>query len=257
MVRRRSAAALMLSACILSGCSQLAPETTSPSVPQIVVTEPSIPTEQTTVPQTTAPVETTEPAATNAVTEPPVPEADDFVRVLDYVPNSCQQLRYATTDNFTGQVIYEFTDAFLRYGTVCKLTVVARELEEMGLGIMIWDAYRPVYAQARLFEVYPDPQYVSKPGVGRQNHCRGLAIDLTVYDLETGEMLLMPSAFDDFSALADRDYWDVSEEAAEHASLLESVMERNGFTGYRGEWWHYNDNDDYPVEENFDPADFN
>ena len=245
MVSGRKAAALMLSVCILSGCAQRAPETTSPSISPIVPTEPGIPTEQTTVPQTTAPSETTVPS---------VPEADDFVRVLDHVPNVRQQLRYATTDNFTGQVIYDFTDAFLRYGTVCKLTEVARELEEMGLGIMIWDAYRPVYAQARLFEAYPDPKYVSKPGVGRQNHCRGLAVDLTVYDLETGEMLLMPSAFDDFSALADRDYRDVSEEAAEHASLLESVMERNGFTGYRGEWWHYNDNDDYPIEEAFDPA---
>ena len=174
--------------------------------------------------------------------------------MLDLVPNVRQELRYGTGDNFTGQVIYDFEDAYLRYGTACKLADAAAELEKLGLGVLIWDAFRPVSAQERLFEVYPDPKYVSKPGVGRQNHCRGLAIDLTLYDLETGEPLVMPTGFDDFSDLADRDYSDVSDEAAANAALLEQVMERHGFRGYRGEWWHFNDTDEYPIEENFDPA---
>lgn len=244
MVKGRKAVAGVLLACALTGCAQLPPETTASTVPQTMATEPSIAVTLPAAHETTAP----------APTELPVPEAVAFVRVLDYVPNARQDLRYATADNFTGQVIYDFQDAYLRYGTVCKLAEAARELEEMGLGILIWDAFRPVSAQARMFEAYPDPAYVSKPGVGRQNHCRGLAIDLTLYDLESGEPLAMPTGFDDFSGLADRDYSDISGEAAANAKLLEEVLERHGFRGYRGEWWHFNDTDEYPIEEDFDPA---
>lgn len=179
---------------------------------------------------------------------------DDFVRVLDYIPNAAQNLRYAGIDNFTGKVIYRFQDAYLRYGTVKKLADVAAELEKLGYGLLIWDGYRPVSAQRTLFETFPDPDYVSPPGVGEQSHCRGKAIDLTLYRLDTGTELLMPSEFDDFSAFADRDYGEVSAEAAANATLLQTVMERHGFTGYSKEWWHFTDTNDYPVEEYFDPA---
>jgi D-alanyl-D-alanine dipeptidase len=63
----------------------------------------------------------------------------------------------------------------------------------------------------------------------------------------------MPTAFDDFSAMADRDYSDCSSEAANHAMLLESIMEKYGFRGYYGEWWHYTDVDSYDVEQEFIP----
>lgn len=247
---RKTVAAGILLSCLLTGCVQN-PRTTTPSTfPQTEPAESSSPTEPVQIPETSVPLlpETTAPS------EAMYFEQEDFVRVLDHVPNVRQELRYATADNFTGQVIYEFKDAYLRYGTVCKLADAAGELEEMGLGIMIWDAFRPVYAQERLFEVFPDPTYVSKPGTGKQNHSRGLAVDLTLYDLKTGVPLQMPSAFDDFSLLADREYSDVPKEAAANAALLETVMERHGFRGYRGEWWHYNDSDEYPIEEAFDPA---
>ncbi len=201
----------------------------------------------------------TEPPATSAPpTEPSTvwPDLDDaeFVRIVDYVPNVRQSLRYATADNFTGQIIYEFTDAYLRYGTVKKLAQVAQELEELGLGLVIWDGYRPLYAQQKLWDVCPDPNYVSRPGTGRQTHCRGIAVDITLYDLETGELLEMPSDFDEFSALGDRDYSDCSVVARESALILEKSMENAGFLPYSGEWWHFSDTQDYPIEEIFDPA---
>lgn len=212
------------------------------SVPPTVPTEPSEPE---TVP-TEPPTEPSRPV--------PEPEDDDFVRILDYVPNALQSLPYASNDNFTGQVIYEFSDAYLRYGAVKKLAAAATELEAMGFGLLIWDGYRPVYAQAKLYDVCPDPTYVSPPGVGSQTHCRGRAVDLTLYDLDTGEVLEMPTDFDDFSALADRNYSDVSVEAAANARVLEDVMTKHGFKGYSAEWWHYTDTDNYPIEEEFDPA---
>lgn len=236
--------------CTLAGCAQDIQRTQTDLRPSENRTEyPSVGTEPVTEPTE----EQTEP--TTQPTEPVVePEDGDFVRVIDYIPQIRQALAYATEDNFTGQVIYEFTDAYLRYGTVEKLAQVSEELEEQGLGLLIWDGYRPVYAQAKLFEVCPDPTYVSPPGVGNQNHCRGRAVDLTLVDLQTGEELGMPTGFDDFTACADRDYSDVSPEAAANAELLEDVMERHGFKGYSGEWWHYNDTDAYPIEEVFDPA---
>lgn len=181
------------------------------------------------------------------------PRNEDFVRIRDYIPEAFVELKYAAVDNFTGQIIYEFEDVFLRYGTVMKLKAVAEELAGQGMGIKIWDGFRPVSAQFRLWEICPDDTYVANPNKGYSNHSRGFAVDLTLVD-SRGEEVIMPTAFDDFSAKADRDYSDCTEEARENARLLETVMEKHGFQGYWGEWWHFNDTQKYEVETCFDPA---
>lgn len=204
----------------------------------------------------TAPVQETTPAEPETQSEAPVqpePEDGDFVAIAEYIPDILVQLQYASPDNFTGQVIYDFQDAFLRYGTVKKLMAVQEELREMGLGLKIWDAFRPVAAQFRLWEACPDPTYVANPETGYSNHSRGNAVDVTLVD-ENGQELEMPTGFDDFSALADRNYSDCSETAAQNASLLQSVMEARGFSGYFGEWWHFADSEAYPVEDQFEPT---
>ena len=229
---------------------QTQPQSSEPS------DETTVPTQQTdtepTVPPTSQPAETEPPAPTQ--TEPSAePEDGDFVRIADYVPDARVELPYATQDNFTGTQIYEFTDAYLRYGTLKKLAQAAARLREMGYGLLIWDGYRPVYAQQKLWDVCPDPNYVSKPGTGTQAHCRGIAVDLTLYDLETGELLEMPSGFDEFSALGDRDYSDCTAAARANAQLLQDVMESCGFKPYSGEWWHFSDTDMFDIEYEFDP----
>ena len=212
-----------------------------------------------------APVETTQPPVTEttaAATEP-VPEtteatlppelADaDFARVLDYIPTASQELFYATENNFTGHQIYEFVEVYLRYGTVKKLMLVAQELEQQGLYLKIWDGFRPVSAQFKLWEIYPNSTYVANPNKGYSNHSRGNAVDLTLVDAE-GKELEMPTGFDDFSGKADRNYSDATPEAAANAKLLEDTMQKYGFQGYYGEWWHFNDTDSYPVEKEFEP----
>ena len=115
------------------------------------------------------------------------PKDIDFVRVSDYIPDILTELKYATEDNFTGQMIYEFEDVFLRYGTVMKLKAVSEELAGQGLGIKIWDGFRPVSAQFKLWEICPDPTYVANPNVGFSNHSRGYAVDLTLVDSEGRE----------------------------------------------------------------------
>lgn len=201
-------------------------------------------------------LETTAAPTTLPVDEPteilPEPEDADFVRVMDYLPSVFQELMYATDRNFTGQVIYDFTDAYLRYGTVKKLAAVSEDLAEFGLALKIWDGFRPVSAQRRLWEVCPDPAYVANPNKGFSSHSRGNTVDLTLVDA-AGNEVEMPTGFDDFSAKADRNYADCTESAAAHAQMLEILMEKHGFSGYFQEWWHFSDTDSYPVEENFAP----
>ena len=149
-------------------------------------------------------------------------------------------------------MIYDFPDAYLRWGTVKKLRAVSDELAQMGLGLKIWDGFRPVSAQFRLWQVCPNPTYVANPEKGFSSHSRGNTVDLTLVD-KAGRELEMPTAFDDFTAKADRDYSDCSETAAENARLLERMMEKHGFSGYFGEWWHFTDTQDYPVDKVFEP----
>lgn len=203
-----------------------------------------------TVPAQTAPPETLPPETEETTLPEPSPE--DFVRVLDYIPSARQELLYATDRNFTGQVIYDFTDAYLRYGTVKKLIAVSEDLAQLGLSLKIWDGFRPVSAQFRLWEVCPDPAFVANPQKGFSSHSRGSTVDITLVDTD-GNELEMPTGFDDFSKKADRDYSDCTETAASHAELLEILMEKHGFRGYSAEWWHFSDTDEYPVEETFAP----
>lgn len=230
---------LSLTAC---GVTPQPPETSQPSLPPSTQAPTADPTEPPTEAPTTAP------------SEAPEPEDSDLVRVQRYIPEIRMFLAYATENNFTGQIIYGFTDAYLRYGTVKKLELVCRELARQGLGLLIWDAFRPVSAQETLWEICPDPAYVSHPVTGSRSHCRGSAVDVTLIDLETGEELEMPTGFDDFTAQADRDYSDCTAEAAANAKLLEETMEKYGFKPYSAEWWHFADTDEYPVDETFEPG---
>lgn len=180
-----------------------------------------------------------------------LPADDKLVRVVDYIPQIVIDLKYATADNFTGSVIYDFSEAYLRYGTVKKLAEVQKELESQGLGLKIWDAFRPISAQFRLWEIYPDATYVANPNKGFSSHSRGNTVDVTLVDLE-GKAVEMPTEFDDFTTKADRDYEDCSETERENAELLEKIMSEHEFKPYQGEWWHYSDCTQYEVEEKFD-----
>ena len=205
---------------------------------------------------TVAPEPVSVPEATQAATIPetlPEPGDADFVRVRDYIPDLVVELKYATEDNFTGQVIYGFREAYLRYGTVKKLMAVQEELRQQKLSLKIWDAFRPTDAQFALWEACPDSRYVANPNRTFSAHSRGNTVDVTLVDVN-GEEIEMPTGFDDFSALADRDYGDCAFDAMLNALLLEQTMERHGFSGYKSEWWHFTDKDSYPVEETFRPG---
>lgn len=202
-----------------------------------------------------APLEENTPIQAPVVNLEDMPDREpgDFVKVRDYIPDVVVELKYATSDNFTGKVIYDFSEPYLRYSTVLKLMDVQAELREQGLKLKIWDAFRPLEAQEKLWAAKPDPNYVSNPKTGTNSHSRGNTLDITLVDANDKE-LEMPSGFDEFNDYADRDYSDCTDAAAKNAQLLQEVMERNGFTGLQTEWWHYSENSQYEIEKIFDPG---
>lgn len=258
MNKAKRISVLLAAVCLmLSACGQhpvLSEQTEQTAAPaQSETTQPFETAQPETVP--TEAEETTQPTAEG--TEPVLPETEPseetFVRVTDCLPDIEVELKYASGDNFTGKVIYPFDTCYLRYGTVKKLMAVQDSLRERGLGLKIWDGFRPVSAQFALWEVCPDPTYVANPETGYSSHSRGNTVDLTLVDAD-GKELTMPTGFDSFSSLADRDYSDCPEEARENALLLQNIMEEKGFTGYFGEWWHFSDTVKYDVERVFDPV---
>ena len=180
-------------------------------------------------------------------------EPGDFVKVKDYIPDIVVELKYATGQNFTGRVVYDFSEAYLRYSTVLKLMDVQAELREQGLRLKIWDAFRPLEAQEKLWEAKPDPNYVSNPWTGTNSHSRGHTLDVTLVNAE-GREVEMPTGFDEFSTFADRDYSDCTDAAAKNAMLLQEVMEKHGFKGLQSEWWHFSEEASYEIEKVFNPG---
>lgn len=202
--------------------------------------------------ETAAQEVTAQKIITQEITTEKEPEDDEYVLVNKYIPDIYVELMYATDNNFTGVRIYDFTDAYLRYGTVKKLANVQKELKEQGYSLKIWDAYRPFEAQQKLWEVYPDPNYVANPANGMKKHNLGGTVDITMVAAD-GSVISMPTEFDDFSLKADRDYSDIEdEEAVKNVMILQNAMENNGFTGYQGEWWDYSDTVEYEAVD-FEP----
>lgn len=166
---------------------------------------------------------------------------DDFVFVNKYIPDIEVELRYATDNNVTKKVLYENANAFLRKGTADKLREANYEFKKLGYRIKLWDAYRSTDVQKILWSKVSDNRYIANPKSG-SNHNRGAAVDITLVD-KNGKEVPMPTDFDGFNKLADKDYSDVEEEKAKNAKLLESIMIKCGFESIYTEWWHFDDKD--------------
>jgi len=168
------------------------------------------------------------------------PDAE-LVDVQQAVPGVVLDIRYATTNNFTGQQLYTSSKCFLRQATAEKLARVQSELRPMGLGVKVYDGYRPLSVQRKMWQVYPHPGYVADPKRGSR-HNRGAAVDLTLIHTNGAEVL-MPSPYDSFTETAHRDSTNAASEALANRDLLERVMLKNGFEGLPTEWWHFDDVD--------------
>ncbi len=172
----------------------------------------------------------------------------ELVDLEEYIDGLLLDIRYATPDNFTGEVVYTRPMAFLRRPVAEALKKVQDSLAHHGLGLLVFDAYRPYAATVRFFEVYPDPDFVADPQFGSR-HNRGCAVDVTLTELSTGNEIPMPTDFDEFTERAHPEYMDLPAEVIANRSFLFEVMAHFGFTHYPTEWWHfdYNGWEDYPL----------
>jgi len=173
-----------------------------------------------------------------AVTAHAETAAHGLVPLETVQPPCLAEVRYATRHNFTGQVLYPLPRVFLHRDTARALARVQRDLQKRGLGLKVWDAYRPLSVQWKMWNLIRDERYVSNPAKNQGRHTRGTAVDVTLVD-KLGRELPMPSDFDDFSDRAHRDYRGGTREQRRNREILEAVMMKHGFVGYPTEWWHF------------------
>ena len=134
------------------------------------------------------------------------------------------EIIYATSNNFTKKVLYDEPICMLRSQTAQKLIKANNKLKEQGYKIKIWDTFRPIEYQRKMFEIYPDENFVANPDKTQCNHCKGCAVDVTLCTLD-GTTLEMPTEFDHFGIESHREYYSkINEKARKHALLLENTM---------------------------------
>lgn len=165
---------------------------------------------------------------------------DELVNVREMIPGIVLDLKYNTTDNSFHQKLYTTDECYLVHGAVRQLALVQDTLRKLGLGLKIWDGYRPRAVQYLMWEILPNPVYVADPATG-SNHNRGGAVDLTLIQLSTGQELPMPTPFDFFGPEAGHNWTlGLSAEVIANRALLRTLMETvGGFSRYDSEWWHY------------------
>lgn len=165
--------------------------------------------------------------------------ADPAKRLVDLASLGIPlDIRYATNDNFMKTTLYPAAKAYLRAPAAEALVGVQRELAAQGIGIKIFDAYRPYRVTVAMWEPIRNPDYVADPAKGSR-HNRGAAVDLTLIDLATGQELPMPTPYDDFTPRAHHDFTELPPEALRNRALLRETMVQHGFDPLPSEWWHY------------------
>ncbi len=152
-------------------------------------------------------------------------------------------IRYASSNNFMRSKFYESERAFLNSEAAENLINATKELKKFGYGIVVFDAYRPWYITKMFWEGTPDnlKHFVADPEKG-SSHNRGCAIDIGLYDLESKENIEMISGYDEFTERAYVNYSGGTTNQRYLRDLLIEVMEKNNFSVYENEWWHFNYN---------------
>jgi len=161
-----------------------------------------------------------------------------FVNLKDFSPDFVYDMKYATDDNFLKSKVYDCAECYLRYKTVKALISANQRFMKKGFKIKLFDCYRPLDIQKKMWAIVPNPEYVANPSKG-SIHNRGGAVDITLVDFD-GKELDMGTSFDFFGKEASHDYLDFSKEIRNNRKLLRKVMAKEHFNSFDSEWWHYN-----------------
>ena len=163
---------------------------------------------------------------------------NELVNLEKFIPGIKLDIRYATTNNFTKEKIYNLARAYARKPVAESLKKAQAEFNKLGYGIKVFDAYRPYAATVKFYEVYRDTTYVASPYRGSR-HNRGCAIDMTIFNLKTGDDLPMPTEYDSFRKEAWPSTPVKDPVIKKNRELIISVMEKHGFKVNGSEWWHF------------------
>ncbi|EIA07961.1 M15 family metallopeptidase [Flavobacterium frigoris] len=161
-----------------------------------------------------------------------------FVNLKDYSGDFVYDMKYATADNFLNSKVYDCAECYLRLKTVSALVEANKEFIKKGYRIKLFDCYRPLDIQKKMWKIVSDPQYVADPAKG-SIHNRGGAVDITLVDSK-GKEVDMGTSFDHFGIEASHNYTNLSSIIKENRGLLKRVMTVAGFNSFDSEWWHYN-----------------
>ena len=162
-----------------------------------------------------------------------------MVELKSKIPYLQYDIRYATTQNFTGRKLYKKgTHTFLRLPAANALRNVQKVLTAQGLALKVWDAYRPYAATLTMWNLIKDERYVANPAKG-SGHNRGLAVDVTLIELSSGKELDMGTAYDHFSDTAHQSFVNLPPHILQNRKRLKQSMEAAGFTALETEWWHF------------------
>lgn len=161
-----------------------------------------------------------------------------FVRLNDYSPDFVYDMKYATEDNFLKAKVYDCAECYLRLKTVRALVEANRSFMKQGYRIKIFDCYRPLDIQKRMWKIVSNPIYVADPAKG-SIHNRGGAVDLTLVD-SNGNELDMGTSFDHFGIEASHNYLKLEDKIIENRKVLKETMQNHNFKIFESEWWHYN-----------------
>ena len=147
-------------------------------------------------------------------------------------------IKYATIDNFTNEVIYDCPRCFLRPEIGKALIQLNRGINKRyGMQLKVWDCYRPLPAQQKLWDIVPNASYVTPPAKGSM-HNRGMAVDITLIDKD-GNDINMGTAYDHFGIEAHIDNLDLAPKVIGNRKMLQAMMKEIGFKTIRTEWWHF------------------
>ncbi len=173
---------------------------------------------------------------------------NQLIKILPHTHNVELEIAYASANNFTGNPIYTDNSCYLHSDAEKLLRKAVELTTKLDLKLKIFDAFRPVSAQWTLWNHTPDPNYISHPEHGSIPHCRGVAVDLTLLDIN-GKELNMGTKFDDLSDKSHHGVLDLSKEVHINRNLLLGIMTSAGWDFYRNEWWHYQlfNSRNYPV----------
>ena len=163
---------------------------------------------------------------------------DKFVNIKTLSPEILLDMKYATADNFLGQVVYDCAECYLRKATAQALVAAQKDFVARGYSLKLFDCYRPLSVQKKMWKILPGTHYVANPAKGSK-HNRGAAVDLTLVEMATGKEVDMGTPFDTFSPKAHHSYTDLPKEVLVHRQLLKEVLGKHNFKPIFSEWWHY------------------